>query len=55
MNNGRKVSDLEHRLLKEELGKDAAHRPHVNGRRVNLGAKEEFRRTIPNSGIIINY
>ena len=37
----------EERLLHEELGEDAADRPHVDGRTVLLGTKQQLRCTVP--------
>ena len=37
----------EQRLLHEELGKDAADRPHVDGRAVLLGTEEQLGRPVP--------
>jgi len=35
------------RLLHEELGKDAADRPHVDGRAVLLGTEQQLGRSVP--------
>lgn len=38
---------LEKRLGSDHFEKDAAERPHVDGRTVNLGAKHDFRCSVP--------
>ena len=38
---------LEDRTEAEELGEDAAHGPHVNGRGVVLASQQELRRAVP--------
>eukprot|EP00292_Cryptomonas_paramecium_P017283 CAMPEP_0113672062 /NCGR_PEP_ID=MMETSP0038_2-20120614/6050_1 /TAXON_ID=2898 /ORGANISM="Cryptomonas paramecium" /LENGTH=105 /DNA_ID=CAMNT_0000588281 /DNA_START=401 /DNA_END=717 /DNA_ORIENTATION=+ /assembly_acc=CAM_ASM_000170 len=41
------VAAREERAAREQLGQDAAHGPHVDGRRVVLVAQQQLRRAVP--------